>query len=336
MADTSVKLSGTYDSIEAYNILEEMRNMSSDYEEIRTEAAAAASAATAAVTTAQTAANSASTYAGNAQTYAGNANTSAGEAAGYASDASTAANNAASSETNAHNSEVAAAASASSAAASEAVVAGALPLTGGTMTGSIVNNTGTDGIILGESGNTGNVSMSGGEALAAHNGAKLDLFGASHATNPGEAILQAGNANGYKQLRCKPNGVITWGGDNVLTDGFVGNIVSNYAEDKSVSASTSVTITTVSLPKGVWVVTGHVVFDTVSGRNYGATVTDSQYFTYGYDGSVSVAPGSNQAIALQPVRIFNLSKTTTIYLNVYTVGGTTIAKNNILTAVRIA
>ena len=137
MADTSVKLSGTYDSIEAYNILEEMRNMSSDYEEIRTEAAAAASAATAAVTTAQTAANSASTDAGNAQTYAENANTSAGEAAGYASDASTAATNAASSETNAHNSEVAAAASASSAAASEAVVAGALPLSGGTMTGDI-------------------------------------------------------------------------------------------------------------------------------------------------------------------------------------------------------
>jgi hypothetical protein len=31
-----------------------------------------------------------------------------------------------------------------------------------------------------------------------------------------------------------------------------------------------------------------------------------------------------------------LSKTTTIYLNVYTVGGTTTAKNNIITAVRIA
>jgi hypothetical protein len=211
-----------------------------------------------------------------------------------------------------------------------------LSLSGGTMTGSIVNNTGTGGIILGESGNTGNVSMSGGETLGSADGAKLDLFGASHAINPGEAILQAGDGNGYKQLRCKPNGEITWGGNNVLTDGFVGNIVSNSAEDKSVSASTSVTVTTVSLPKGVWVVTGHVVFDGVSGRNYGATVTDSQYFTYGYDGSVSVAPGSNQAIALQPVRIFNLSKTTTIYLNVYTVGGTTIAKNNILTAVRIA
>lgn len=119
MADTSVKLSGTYDSIEAYNIMVEMQNMSAEYEEIRTEAAAAASAATAAVTTAQTAANSASTYAGNAQTYAGNANTSAGEAAGYASNASTSATNAASSETNAHNSELAAASSESNASTSE-------------------------------------------------------------------------------------------------------------------------------------------------------------------------------------------------------------------------
>ena len=137
MADTSVKLSGTYDSIEAYNILEEMRDMSSEYEEIKTEAEAAASAATAAVTTAQGYANSAGTYADNAQTYAGNANTSAGEAAGYASDAQTAATNAAASETNASNSASAAATSASNAEASEAVVAGALPLSGGTMTGTL-------------------------------------------------------------------------------------------------------------------------------------------------------------------------------------------------------
>jgi len=119
MADTSVKLSGTYDSIEAYNIMVEMQNMSDDYEEIRTEAAAAASAATAASTAATNAVNTANTAVANAQTYAGNANTSAGEAAGYASDASTSATNAASSETNASNSASAAASSESNAATSE-------------------------------------------------------------------------------------------------------------------------------------------------------------------------------------------------------------------------
>lgn len=137
MADTSVKLSGTYDSIEAYNMLVEMQNMSADYEEIRTEAAAAASAATAASAAATNAVNTANAAVSDAQTYAGNANTAAGEAAGYASDASTAATNAASSETNASNSASAAATSATNAAASEAVVAGALPLSGGTITGDL-------------------------------------------------------------------------------------------------------------------------------------------------------------------------------------------------------
>lgn len=119
MADTSVKLSGTYDSIEAYNILEEMRNMSSDYEEIRTEAAAAASAATAASAAATNAVNTANEAVSSAQTYAGNANSSASEAAGYASNASTSATNAAASATNASNSASAAATSETNAAASE-------------------------------------------------------------------------------------------------------------------------------------------------------------------------------------------------------------------------
>ena len=119
MADTSVKLSGTYDSIEAYNILEEMRDMSSDYEEIRTEAAAAASAATAASAAATNAVNTANEAVSSAQTYAGNANSSASEAAGYASNASTSATNAAASATNASNSASAAATSETNAAASE-------------------------------------------------------------------------------------------------------------------------------------------------------------------------------------------------------------------------
>lgn len=142
MADTNIKLSGTYDSIEAYNILEEMRNMSSDYEEIRTEAAAAASAATTASAAATNAVNVANTAVSNAQTYAGNANSSASDAANYAANADTSAANAAASETNASNSASAAATSAANAAASEAVVNGALPLSGGTMTGAITLNDG--------------------------------------------------------------------------------------------------------------------------------------------------------------------------------------------------
>ena len=123
MADTSIKLSGTYDSIEAYRILEEMQNMSTEYEAIKEEAEAASSAATAAVATANAAVTNATTAATNASTYADNANTSAAAAAGSASTASTAADNALDSETAAASSASAASTSETNAAASETAAA---------------------------------------------------------------------------------------------------------------------------------------------------------------------------------------------------------------------
>ena len=140
MADTSVKLSGTYDSIEAYNILEQMRDMSDDFDGARDEAVAAASTATAAVSTAQGYANSASTYAGNASTYADNASDSADDAAASAANASTSEGNASTSATNAHNSELAAAASESAAAGSadDAEAAAAAAALAITPTGSVL------------------------------------------------------------------------------------------------------------------------------------------------------------------------------------------------------
>ena len=116
MADTSIKLSGTYDSIEAYNILEEMRDMSDDFDDARDEAVAAATNAQAYAGNASTSAINAATSEDNANTYAGNASAAATLAENYSTTASTAATNAGTSETNAHNSEVAAAASAAAAA----------------------------------------------------------------------------------------------------------------------------------------------------------------------------------------------------------------------------
>ena len=241
MADTSVKLSGTYDSIEAYNIMVEMQNMSADYEEIRTEASAAASAATAASAAATNAVNTANTAVANAQTYAGNANTSAGEAAGYASDASTSATNAASSETNAHNSEVAAAASASdaadsasAAAASEAVVNGALPLSGGTMTGSIYNGVGT---IIRRSDNTGFTQINAG---ADDTSSYISMYGKSHTDSAGVINLRAINSTNDKRLQLNPNGSMTWGGVS-LTDGTLLTAKTTTVSARSGTSSYSIT-----------------------------------------------------------------------------------------------
>lgn len=234
MADTSIKLSGTYDSIEAYRILEEMRDMSEDYEDIKTEAEAAASAATAAVATANAAVTNATTAANNASTYAGNANTSASDAAGYASNASTSATNAATSETNASNSASAAAMSESNAATSEtnasdsatAAAASAaeveaalddyLPLSGGTMTGVTsysLNNA------IARSSNDDFILISGGASWS--NGAYIALCGKDRQSDAGSFTLRAADGSNSTQLFGNPDGTLTWGGQPLLPIGVV-------------------------------------------------------------------------------------------------------------------
>ena len=240
MADTSVKLSGTYDSIEAYNIMVEMQEMSADYEAIRTEAAAAASAATAASAAATNAINTANTAVSNAQTYAGNASDSADDAAGYASNASTSATNAASSATDASNSAAAAAtsetnaaASATNAAASEAVVNGALPLSGGTMTGNIsYNGSNSEEFSLGLSSAT-NIDI--GWNFANQDGALLALRGNSD-NDSGEFELFARNASNSASLVGTPNGNLKWKGWNIPA-GYLGDAPNNTAKTFTLPAS---------------------------------------------------------------------------------------------------
>lgn len=116
MADTSIKLSGTYDSIEAYSILEEMRGMSDDFDNVRDEAVAAVTSAQNYAGNASASAVNAATSEDNASTYAGNASASATLAENSATAAGVSETNAGNSATAAYNSEVAAAASAAAAA----------------------------------------------------------------------------------------------------------------------------------------------------------------------------------------------------------------------------
>ena len=355
MADTSVKLSGTYDSIEAYNIMVEMQEMSADYEAIRTEAAAAASAATAASAAATNAINTANTAVSNAQTYAGNASDSADDAAGYAANASTSATNAASSATDAANSAAAAstsetnaAASATAAAASEAVVNGALPLSGGTMTGNITLADGGNplstagGTMTGALNTANNIWNNLGDdaAFGDHNVAGKMCVKTQTSTATGIAFFNSSNTNvGQVEVNneFKFNKPILVNSNTVLTNGTTGTMVTkSISSAVSLAQATAKTITSISLSAGTWVVTGHAHWSsTTADKGYSIQITNAaNTLQYANDSAMAVHSANSGHLSLQTCRIWNLTATTTIYLCGYTTAASSVADADIK-AVRI-
>lgn len=83
-----------------------------------------------------------------------------------------------------------------------------LPLTGGTVSGTIVFSGAID---MRSDTADKQLILLGGNGANASLGANLVLSGADY-TNSGWFTLQAGNSTGYKQLIGKPDGTLTWGG----------------------------------------------------------------------------------------------------------------------------
>jgi hypothetical protein len=83
-----------------------------------------------------------------------------------------------------------------------------LPLAGGTMTGDITRN----GILAKSGAASGSVCILGGVSAASTAGGKVYAYGVSHSSNPGQVMLQAGDADGYRQFILKPDGAIKWDG----------------------------------------------------------------------------------------------------------------------------
>lgn len=83
-----------------------------------------------------------------------------------------------------------------------------LPLAGGTMTGDITRN----GVLAKSGAAAGMVAILGGASSAATAGGKLYLYGVDNSTYPGGAMIQTGNADGYRQFILKPDGAINWDG----------------------------------------------------------------------------------------------------------------------------
>jgi len=105
-----------------------------------------------------------------------------------------------------------------------------LPLSGGTMTGTIESTVDT---ILKKSTTTGSLIVLSGDNSNSGSGANIVLRGGGHASNPGEFTLHAGNGNGYKQLVGKPDGTLTWDETDIFTVGnspvsFTSSATRNY------------------------------------------------------------------------------------------------------------
>ena len=367
MADTTIKLSGTYDSIEAYQILEDCRSVKTDVETAETTATNAATAAQGYANSASTYAGNASTYATNASTYADNASDSADDAADSAANASTSETNAATSETNASNSASAAATSESNAATSatnahnselaaaasaaevEAALDDYLPLAGGTMTGNLTiadealkvsyTTDNVDGYLRANGWGTV-ITVDSYDYNQA--GAKLTLNTKNaNSTNNGNGLgdftIAADDGTNSKRIEGKPDGTLTWGGKNILTDATVGTVVTkSISSSVSLSANTGKTITSISLAKGTWVVTGHADFTSVTtGNAYGASIGDTaNRVSYADEGTANVHSSSGKGVSITPVMVMKLNATTTVYLCGLSSASATVSYAH-LTAVRI-
>lgn len=100
-----------------------------------------------------------------------------------------------------------------------------LPLAGGTMSDAIINNS---TLAIRKPDRTGLLTLVGGDADNSAAGGKLYLYGSSSLNRPGFFGLQAGDANGYKQLFGAPDGTLTWDGDSLITATALGTSLADY------------------------------------------------------------------------------------------------------------
>lgn len=126
----------------------------------------------------------------------------------------------------------------------QAALDGKLPLSGGTMTGDILFKSGaglrmkeaSDLYITHSSGRRANRTyIMGGDNY--NYGASLYLYGSEHGSVPGQFSIAANKGTGGKILNGRPDGTLTWGGEDI-TLGY-----PNYAAGVSVAATTSYKVT---------------------------------------------------------------------------------------------
>ena len=121
-----------------------------------------------------------------------------------------------------------------------------LPLGGGTMTGNVSSSV-TDWRIT-KSNENGSSSIYGGVSWSTS--ASLQLCGNNHTSLPGGFNLSANNGTTRKELVGKPDGTLTWGGNDITPQ----ILTSLNPEDVDVPNNAVTTLTTFTLTKGTWLV----------------------------------------------------------------------------------
>ena len=126
-------------------------------------------------------------------------------------------------------------------------------------------------------------------------------------------------------------------GGIALSDATVGNIVVDSLASSVTYSSVEKTILTITLSKGIWVVTGHAKFTgSVASKVYGIALSDvGDSVNSAIDGSMLIhASISSSNLALDVTRIVNMANDGMYYLNAYANDSYTVANADIK-AVRI-
>lgn len=208
-----------------------------------------------------------------------------------------------------------------------------LPLSGGTMTGGITVNYAD---FIKRSVNDDHLTIMGGTAYS--NSASLYLTGGSAASNGGSFQLKAQNGTNSKDFIGKPDGTLTWAGKNVLTNATVGTILeASTSADVSLSASAAKNITSLTIPKGTWIITGHARFDSVtSGNAYGAMFGGtSASYNSNNDSAIYVHSSSTSPISIQTTRIIVQNANGTVYFVGYANAACKVLSGATFRAIRI-
>lgn len=192
-----------------------------------------------------------------------------------------------------------------------------------TLYGSANNNVKIVMIGNSQSNKDGITAIYGGEVQ--DDGANLYVYGKNH-SNGGRFTLSTYDGTNRYSLVGYPNGNLQWKGSDVCTSASTGTLISKSSTSSlSLSANTAKTILSISLSAGVWVITGHCYYTSVTASKvYGLTINENAN-AYGYarDSSVAVQSVGTSAISIQTSRVLTLSSAATIYLCGYATAATT-------------